>query len=1083
MLTRYPQRRMERIQRRVEELRLWRYATDAPLGTVNFTASEGDTHDLPIGSGWPVVETPVRMTIEGTVPDGFVGQPVELELWLGGEGFATIDVNGQRTIRGAIDPYHFQYHLLDTATGGERISIEATVVPKGMFGSRFDHPTIDRAHLVVPIREAREMDRDLSIALMAVQQLDRHEHEAVPRLLDIIEASLAELSRGWPTDSDTTVDRFVQASYEPLGSGTRAGGGIQSQLFGQYIFGGRWSKEPSTGELGPLPDAAMDAIARTRRTLSEGLAALKADYPPTGRVAMTGHAHIDLAWLWPVEETRRKIVRTGWSQINLMDQFPDFRHNQSSAQVYAWIEQDDPELLRRIQERVAEGRWDAIGGMWVEPDNQLTGSEAMVRQALYGQREFQRLFGRTSTVAWLPDSFGFSGGLPQVLRGAGMTRFFTHKMTWNEEDLFPYDLWHWQGLDGSTVLAHGYRNADSGGYNGEIIPSDLHNTWTRFTGKHHHDETIFAFGLGDGGGGPNRQMLENYARLQEYPILPRLHMTLVEEFYERIDPAPLPTWTGEMYLQLHRGTLTSQARTKKLNRESEHRLAEAEVVTSMARLFGLGDDPTEQLTATWKVLLLNQFHDILPGSSIREVYAVTEPELRGVVETATGITQGALSALAGGHADAVRVVNPTLAVRPLTVVVPGATSATDSDGELLDSQPVDGGLLVHQPDVRVPGVGWTTIRTGTDGSNATDVGGGVHAHPEGDTVRIENGLLRVIIGADGTIHELMDLEHDRPVYTDRGNQLWAYVDKPRGWDAWDIDENIEAQGEEVVATEAPEIVEAGPLRVAVRITRRWRSSVIVQTYRLLSRSRELEVDTEIDWQERQVLLRARHPLNVHTHEASFETIYGVQRRPTTKNTTWDRSAFEVAGHRYADLSEADYGVALLNDGRYGHSVTGSVLSLSLLRSSMDPDMRADAGHHAFRYAILPHAGTCATGGVANAAIAFNSPLITGPAAAHAGDVPTDWTLLVASGIPVTLGALKRSEDGDDLIVRIHEPNGARGRVNLLFTVPVESVRRVNLLEEADTEALEPTIGPDGEVQHAIRPFEIVTLRLTTGGAR
>lgn len=1082
MITSSNQRRIERNRRRVEELRMWRNVADQPLGQLTFALPSGGEVPVELGQVWAEIATPVTIRVEGEIPAAFAGQPVELELWLGGEGFAVVSVDGAVHTRGAIDPYHYQYPLTDAARGGEHVTVEATVVPKGVFGSRIEHPVLTRAHLTIPEERLRAVERDLSVTLLAAIELDGEGHEVVPMLLDAIEAGLTVLSTAWPTDSETTISRVVNQQREPLGMGLYAAGdgyAEHARLFTVYA-NERWSAATSDQPIGPLPEAVGPAIDEARRVLAERLDDLRRRYPPVGRVALTGHAHIDLGWLWPVEETRRKLVRTGWSVINLMDRYPDFTHNQSSAQVYEWLERDDPALLARIVERANEGRWDAIGGMWVEPDNQVTGGEAMVRQALYGQQTFRRLFGRNSTVAWLPDSFGFSGGLPQILRGAGLTRFFTHKMMWNEANEFPYDLFEWEGVDGTRVLAHQFKNQDpAAGYNAEIAPRDLRGTWRRFTGKRTHDETLLAFGLGDGGGGPSRQMLEYYDRLKAFPVLPALHMSGVEAFYERVDEADLPVWVGELYLELHRGTLSSQGRTKKLNREGEQRLPEAETLAVFASLFG-GEYPIDRLSAAWKVLLLNQFHDILPGSSIREVYEQTEPELTGVVAEAAAVAGDALAHLAGSDpgAPAIRVVNTSLNPRPLVVTIPGVAGVTDSDGEPVGGQPVDGGLLVNAADVGVPGLGWTTLLP-TDGhdNDVSPAGGSVTVREVDGGVRIDNGLIRLVIGDDGTLHELTDLGAERPLLAERGNQLWAYVDKPRGWDAWDVDETLEQQGEEIIATAPLEVVERGPLRVAVRVTRRWRGSTITQVVRVLADSHLVEFDTDVDWRERQTLLRSRTPLAIHTHEASFETMYGTVRRPTYRNTSWDLARFEVAAHRFADLSEADYGVALLNDGRYGHSVHANVMALTLLRSPLDPDMRADEGAHRFRYGLLPHTGTVATGGVVDAAIAFNSPLIVGPAVATPSSAPTDWAFLTTAGLPVTVGALKRAEDGSGLILRLHEPIGARGRIQLQFTVPLRSVTRVDLLEAPIDGAAPVALSDHTEVTVDVRPFEIVTLLL------
>ena len=378
-----------------------------------------------------------------------------------------------------------------------------------------------------------------------------------------------------------------------------------------------------------------------RAMVASRLEALEADYPPVGRIALTGHAHLDLAWLWPVSETMRKGRRTFASVLSLMDRYDDFVFNQSSAQLYEWIERESPEIFERVMKRVEEGRWEPVGGSWVESDCQIPSGESMVRQMLYGQRYFEKHFGHRSRVAWLPDAFGFSPALPQLLKGAGMEGFFTYKLNWSETNEFPYDLYEWEGIDGSTVVAHDFDNPGQD-YNGNITPKDIYGTWRNFEGKRHHPESLFSFGWGDGGGGPSEQMLENYSRLKSFPAMPRLRMAHVDEFFESLPKEGLPRWTGELYLELHRGTLTTQARVKKLNREAEHRLFEAEALATLAVLHG-GEYQRDELEAAWKTLLLNQFHDILPGTSIGEVYEVTHKELAGVVRTARKLRDGALS--------------------------------------------------------------------------------------------------------------------------------------------------------------------------------------------------------------------------------------------------------------------------------------------------------------------------------------------------------------------------------------------------------------------------------------------------------
>jgi len=1079
-------RRIERAERRVNELRAWRNARQAPIPDWWFVAPDGTGHDLGIGDPWPVVDGPVRFSATAEVPADWGGQPVELELWLGGEAIITLSTG----LQAGLDPYHHAFPLFDAAEAGARVQIEAEVMPKGLFGSHITDPHLDRAHLVIPHTAVRALERDLSMILAACRELG--EHEVVPHLLATVEAAYASLDATWPSGTDVTVTRLVTGYEDTIGRGLEAvsaNARDEASDVGPFWMG-LWQTPPAPRDLEPLPGEAVVAVVAARGAVAARLDAIRGDYPPVGRLCLTGHAHIDLGWLWPVAETRRKVRRTFSTVLSLMDRYDDFTFNQSSAQAYAWAEQDDPELFAGIARRVEEGRWDPVGGSWAEPDCEVTGGESFVRHLLYGQAFWQSRFGRRARVAWLPDVFGFSPGIPQLLRGAGLTGFFTIKLNWNEANVFPHDLFTWEGLDGSTVTAHMFLNPGFG-YNGNVAPLDTLGTWRNFRGKVRHPESLLAIGWGDGGGGPTARMLENYERLKGFPALPRLRMGHVDRFYDTIDTAALPRWSGELYLELHRGTLTSQAKVKHLNRQSEHRLLEAEAFAAIASGSGY-TYPLETFDGVWKSLLLNQFHDILPGSSIAEVYRVTHPELEAVVATASGIRDAALGHLAGtgpgttpggaGTRGNFVVANAALATRSLVVTLPAGTGAVSGpDGAALPSQETEDGLLVVAPGLTVPGLG--TVRLGTSSIGTTG-----DAAPSADAVRagatgggatIENSHLRVEIGPDGWLRQVTDLVIGRQVLDGPGNQLWAYTDKPRGWDAWDVAESYPDEGEPITAVEAIEVVESGPLRAAVRIRRTWRGSRIDQTYRLVAGSSRLDIVTELDWHERAILLRSRFPLAIHTHEATFETMYGVVRRPTHRNTSWDEARFEVGGHRFADLSEAGYGVAPLNDAKYGFSAEGGVLGISLLRSPRYPDPHADEGAHRFTYSLFPHAGDWTDGGVVTEAFALNSPLVTvaAPGDGGAAGTGTAGFVTLGDGLPLSLGSLKAAEDGDGLILRLHEPHGARGTAALRFASAPSTVEFVDLLERpVDREA--PGPGHTGDtVTLTVRPFEVVTLRL------
>ena len=627
MSSRYDERRQERIARRLEELRAWRNACEHPIPDWTFTASNGQATPITIGDFWPIVETPVRFVATGDIPETWANAPVELELWLGGEGLLRLSTGFQ----GGLDPFHHSYPITADARGGERIAIEAEVVPKGMFGSHVAEPRLERAHFVVPQPEVRALERDLTMIAQAAHELG--DHEVVPHLLDIIEAAFAIYGPLWPSASDVALTRLARGYSNPVGSGVRSvSDSYATEAYDVHPYSMPiWHLPPPPRTLEPLPTSTLEAVRTARAEVAQRLERLKLDYPPVGRLALTGHAHIDLAWLWPLAETRRKARRTFGTVLDLMERYPDFTFNQSSAQLYTWIEEDDPALFERVKERVAEGRWEPIGGSWLEPDAQITGGEAYVRQLLYGQRYFAAWFGKRSTVAWLPDVFGFSAGIPQLLRGAGIDGFFTIKLNWNEANRFPHDLFTWEGIDGSRVTAHMFRNLPPAhGYNGNIAPLDTLGTWRNFDGKRQHPESLLAFGWGDGGGGPQRGCWRTTPASRTSRPCPRLRMAHIEEFFAALPETGLPVWVGELYLEFHRGTLTTQARTKHLNRDGEHRLLEAEAFAAIAALYGF-TYPHDEIESAWKTLLLNQFHDILPGSSIHEVYEDTIPELEGVV--------------------------------------------------------------------------------------------------------------------------------------------------------------------------------------------------------------------------------------------------------------------------------------------------------------------------------------------------------------------------------------------------------------------------------------------------------------------
>ncbi|KAB0680251.1 alpha-mannosidase [Aureimonas leprariae] len=999
--------RLDRLDVRVAELDCWR---DRESVAVDGWRLDGEP--IALGAFWPDREGVHRFEAEATAPEHWPLEDVELQLDLGGESLVALVPEDGEAKHFGVDPYHQQFPV-----PAPKFRIESESVARLPFGEPVPEPRLNKARLAWIDRPVH----DLVLLLRQVSEAARtlgETHEAVLPMLKAAERCFAALD--WPS---ATADYVSRTAHRPM----------QRQIW-------------RLPELKDAPDALRQdhraSVSEAHATLTAELAALRERFPQTGRIAITGHAHIDLAWLWPYAETRRKARRTFHTALRLMERFPDYIFNQSTAAYYAQLEEDDPELLASIKQRVAEGRWETIGGMWVEPDTNMPTGESFVRQILYGQRYFRRTFGVEHRVCWLPDCFGFSPALPQLLRQGGMDSFFTIKVNWSETNKFPHDLFWWEGLDGSKVLAHTFDNPVRG-YNGSVEPRATIETWRNFRGKAHHDESLLAVGYGDGGGGTTPEMLERQAQLADFPAVPQLRPARVEDFFARAHEtaktAELPVWLGEIYLELHRATLTTQSHTKKRHREAERALITAETVSSLGVL--LGAPKPASLEPAWRQTLKNEFHDILPGSGIREIYEDAERELEEARDAGLARQREAMDALGellpAGEGGAVVVVNPSLADRPIRFQSP-------------DGRPV-------AAKGTVPPLGLAVLRQAdlapADGLSASER-------------VLENRHIRVEIAEDGTLRSVVHKATGREALAGPGNRLVAYpMDKPRNWDAWDVEDDYEAKGVEAGEIVRFELVENGPHRAAIRIERRFRDSTITQHYSLAANGRRLDIETELDWHDRRVLLRALFPLAVRSDFATFECAFGVVRRATHVNTSWDAARFEVPAHRFADLSEPGFGVALLNDGKYGHSARGDTLGLSLVRSPIYPDPLADEGRQRFTYSILPHRGDWIEGGVREEAEDLNQPLL---AAAASGCAPCTYAPVRLDGHAVGLAGLKPAEDTDDLILRVYEPAGGRGSL----TVETDGWR---VAEEVDI--LER---PLGAARSDIRPFEVRSLRLAKG---
>ncbi|GMU55247.1 MAG: alpha-mannosidase [Candidatus Xenobia bacterium] len=779
----------------------------------------------------------------------------------------------------------------------------------------------------------------------------------------------------------------------------------------------------------------------------------------------SGHAHIDVAWLWPLSQTRRKAERSFTTVLRLMEEFPEYHYTQSQPQLYDYVRQDHPELFAAIAQRVAEGRWECTGGMWVEADANLSGSESLARQLLLGRRFFRKHFGpeAETPVLFLPDVFGYSAALPQLIREAGLKYFFTIKIGWNQYNRLPYDSFWWQGLDGTRVLTHFSTSPELGGryastYNSQAVPEQVLGCWRTLKQKELHDNVLMLYGHGDGGGGPTRQMLENLREMRSFPATPQVRQASVGAFFERLEEQSqrLPVWDGELYLELHRGTYTSQARNKRANRKSEMLLHDAEFLASWAWLVDpAGGYPSGGLSRAWELVCLNQFHDILPGSSIAEVYLDSQAQYREVEQLAQHAWKSAFERLSAELGGAVVVVNPTAFERNDPVFVESPVIKLEG----VPMQPTEGGA-------------WISVKQ--EPYSLKPLAAGTPAPLTEEPARagegfLENAFLRVELDEAGDVVRVYHKPARREVLSGKA-ELLLFEDRPLNWNAWDVDIYYDERSWTAEPASSIQVVEEGPLVATLEVRRKLFSSTLVQLISLGHSSERLDFDCRVDWHERHVLLKAAFPLAIHQSQACFEVQWGHVYRPTHRNTSWDWARFETCAHRWVDLSEGDYGVSLLNDCKYGHDVQGSVVRLSLLRSPSEPDPEADKGEHRFVYSLLPHFGPLGVKTIKHA-YQLNDPsrAMRGSGGPARGRRP----LVRTSRLEVVVETIKRAEEGDALIVRCYECQRTRGQVALSFDFEVGSAFRVNLLEEEPRE-----LKVEGhKVYYDFRPFEIFTLKI------
>ncbi len=791
-----------------------------------------------------------------------------------------------------------------------------------------------------------------------------------------------------------------------------------------------------------------------------------------------GHTHIDVAWWWTVAQTREKVGRSFATVLKLMEEYPNYKFMSSQPQLYAFFKERYPQMYEKIKARIKEKRWEPEGGMWVEADCNLTSGESLVRQFVHGKRFFKEEFGVDNRILWLPDVFGYSGALPQIMKKCGIDYFMTTKLAWNQFNKVPYDTMMWRGIDGSEVLTHlittlGVHQPIKDfftTYNGMLHPDAIMGGWTRYQNKDINNDILISYGYGDGGGGPTREMLETSIRMEKgVKGIPKVRQefarTYFDELKERVqDHKRLPVWEGELYFEYHRGTLTSMARNKRSNRKSELGLMDLELLSVLtAETLGY---PVKELDEMWKLVLLNQFHDILPGSSIEEVYKVTKEEYEQLAARLAELTAQRIKAIAG-TGEAVTVFNTTGKVRD-DIVNLGALDAAavaDGEGNVYPVQKTADGSIAYVK--HLPSKGFKSFHLAELADGDEQPAFVLHSDYE-----LETPFYNIKLDEQGMFTSIYDKENDRETIQEggRANLLRMYEDKPIYFDNWDIDIFYTEKFWDVDNVERMEWTELGSVRAALEITRKASNSTITQKILFYADSRRIEFVTHVDWKEHQTLLKVHFPVAVHTDEATFDIQFGNLTRKTHQNTSWDVARFESCGQKWMDLSEGHYGVSLLNDCKYGHSVKDSNMALTLIKSGIEPNPVTDQEEHTFTYALYPHAEGWRAAGTVEEAYKLNQPLLVQTGAQAVGE----YSFASTDSANVVIETIKQAEDGSGVVIRMYESENAYTKAKLIVNHEFGKAQICNLLEEPEYTA--QTAGNTIDV--VFKPYEVVTVKLS-----
>ena len=799
------------------------------------------------------------------------------------------------------------------------------------------------------------------------------------------------------------------------------------------------------------------------------------------KVKCVGHTHIDVAWLWRLKHTREKCARSFSTVLRLMEQYPEYTFLQTQPQLYEYIKEDHPEMFEKIKAKVKEGNWEADGGMWVEADCNLTSGESLTRQILVGGKFFREELGQEIKYLWLPDVFGYSWALPQILKKSGIPMFMTTKISWNQYNRMPHDTFKWRGMDGSEVLTHFITAPEPWSqpgswfytYNGHLTPKIVKGVYDAYSDKNLTDELLISFGYGDGGGGVNRDMLEYRRRVDKMPGLPSLETSKAADYFkglrEKVENTDeyVHTWDGELYLEYHRGTYTSQAYNKKMNRYLENYYRNVEWLTAMDAINkgDIKEAKQDELTEGWKIILTHQFHDIIPGSSINEVYKDSHVNYEKAEAIAKAIEQSVFTNIIGAEESTWTVINNTNWGRSdyAHIVTEAKGQFVDEAGNVLKAQETHNGYVVYVDNI--PAMGWKVIKLVDNTLNSVENNTNVFTFADGI---IETPFYHVELNEAGHMTSLVDKKADRQVLAKgaKANVIQMFEDKPLAHEAWDIDIYYQEKMREVTDLTRMEVTEKGPLHMVVRLEWNYMNTKIKQDMTFYVEDKRIDFKTWVDFRERKQLMKVAFPVDIRSTYATYDVQYGNVQRPTHWNTSWDWARFETVAHKWVDLSERNYGVSLMNDCKYGHDIKNNVIRLTLLKSATHPDTEQDQGEHEFTYSLLPHEGSWVDADTEIRAYYLNNPLKV-----EAGKAKEDvYSFLNIDNKYIEVDAVKRSEDGKTLVIRCHEYTGGKQKATITLDAKVKGWQESNLMEKPEGDHF-----ISGAITLEFGPYEVKTV--------